>query len=354
MSDFRTYNKIKRVPGRPMERVSDPAGWTVDDLKDIESWTYRFTDADRAELIVAANAARAQGIEPEAVTRGNFRLDGLARTLADVRSELRDGRGMIMLRNFPVDELDRLGQVLAYLGLGCYLGTPMSQNMQGHILGHVKDLGGDYRDPQTRGYYTRDELQFHSDGCDYVGLLCLKTAMRGGESLVASSVTIYNTMLERRPDLAQALIQDYYRSRKGDVNPGDDPWYKQPVFAFHEGLFFGIGAGDGIDKALKLSGVPPLSPVQREAIDVCRQVTREVAAQIPFLPGDIQFLNNWIMLHSRLSYEDWPDPALKRHLLRLWLVDRDSRNVSKDQREGRAGRGVLPIGVKLNAPLDVE
>ena len=87
---------------------------------------------------------------------------------------------------------------------------------------------------------------------------------------------------------------------------------------------------------------------------MCRDVTREVAAQIPFLPGDIQFLNNWIMLHSRLAYDDWPEPGRKRHLLRLWLSDPESRNVSKDQREGRAGRGVVPAGVKLNAPLDVE
>ena len=40
-----------------------------------------------------------------------------------------------------------------------------------------------------------------------------------------------------------------------------------------------------------------------------------------FRPGDMQFLKNAAVLHKRTAYEDWDDPARKRHLLRLWLVD---------------------------------
>src|SRR5436190_1320382 len=81
------------------------------------------------------------------------------------------------------------GQAIAYLGLGSYTGRPMVQNEHGHLLGHVKDLGGDYGDRNTRGTFTNAEMRFHADGCDYVGLLCLQTAKSGGESRVASSVT---------------------------------------------------------------------------------------------------------------------------------------------------------------------
>jgi hypothetical protein len=353
MTDYRSFLTAKRVPAVPMKPVVDPAGWTAGALGPIENWSYRLTTDDQDELIATVDILRRDRVTPEQVTRTNFALGAFGATLKDIRSELLDGRGMIVLRNFPTTRMDRVGIAMAFLGLGCHLGTPMSQNMKGHILGHVKDLGGDYRDAKTRGYYTRDALQFHSDGCDYVGLLCLQTAKSGGESLVASSVTVYNTMMERRPDLVEALIQDYYRSRKGDVNPGDQPWYKQPVFAFNEGIFFAIGAGSGIEKALALPGVPPLTPLQREAIDTYRAVTRECAAQIPFQPGDIQFLNNWVMLHSRNAYDDWEEPAKKRHLMRLWLSDAGGRMISREQREGRAGRGVLPAGISLNAPLDV-
>jgi hypothetical protein len=259
-----------------------------------------------------------------------------------------------MLRDFPIGELDRKGQVIAYLGLGSFLGKPISQNMKGHLLGHVKDLGGDYSDPNTRGYFTRAEMRCHNDPCDFVGLLCLQTAKSGGASAVASSVAVYNIMLERRPDLVQVLTEDFYRSRKGDVNPGQKPWFKQPMFSFDDGYFSALGAGSSIDRAVGLPGVPPWTPMQKEAIEVYRQVCEECLTDIPFLPGDIQFLNNYVALHTRRDYEDWPQPERKRHLLRLWLSDPDSRPAPLSQRSGYRVNGILPEGVKLNAPLDVH
>ena len=354
MKSFRSYDDVTRVPARSLQPVVDPAGWSPDDLNDVESWSYHISEADSEELICATRWIQRNAIALEDVSCENFRLEALAGILRDVRRELLDGRGIVMLQDFPTQRLDQQGQAIAYLGLGAYLGQPMSQNMQGHILGHVKDLGGDYADPGTRGYLTRNELRFHSDGCDYVGLLCLRTSKSGGESLVASSITIYNRMLEVRPDLVDVLTRDFYRSRKGDVNPGDEPWFRQPVFSFNAGYFSATGAGSGIDKAMGLPGVPPMTEAQKDAIALYREVAAECAAVIPFRQGDVQFLNNWVTLHSRRAYEDWPDPASKRHLLRLWLSDAEGRPVPKAQREGRAGRGVLPAGVKLNAPLDVQ
>jgi hypothetical protein len=354
MKSFRTYDKSKRAPAKAMAPVIDPAGWTPESLDDVESWSYPLTPADRAELVTAAEVIQRRSIPLEEVSRDNFPLRAFGAIMADVRRELLDGRGIVMLQNFPIDELDRQGQAIAYLGIGSYLGRAMSQNMQGHILGHVKDLGGDYSDPTTRGYLTRAELRFHADGCDYVGLLCLKTPMSGGASRVASSVTVYNRMLESRPDLVAVLTQDFYRSRKGDVNPGDQPWFTQPMFSFTQGYFSAIGAGSAIEKAQGLAGVPQLTPEQKEAIDVYRQVVEECAADIPFCPGDVQFLNNYVTLHSRRAYEDWPEPERKRHLLRLWLSDPEGRVIPEEQRRGYEGAGILPVGVKLNAPLDVS
>jgi hypothetical protein len=230
----------------------------------------------------------------------------------------------------------------------------MSQNKHGHILGHVKDLGGDYADQNTRGYMTRAEMRFHSDACDYVGLLCLNTAKNGGASRVASSVTVYNTMLEQRPDLARELCGDLYRSRSGELNPGEQPWIKHPIFCFFDGYFSAFGLGAAVEKAQTLPGVPKLTPAQNEAAELYRQTVEACAADIDFQPGDIQFLNNFVTLHTRREYQDWPEPERKRHLLRLWLSDPVSRPLSRELREGRAGRGVLLRGVRLNAPLDVD
>ncbi len=100
--------------------------------------------------------------------------------------------------------------------------------------------------------------------------------------------------------------------------------------------------------------MPRYTPAQLEAVELYRTTVHECAIDIGFEPGDIQFLNNFVTLHTRREYEDWPEEARKRHLLRLWLSDPNGRPIPKDQREGRSGRGVTLKGVKLTAPLDVS
>jgi hypothetical protein len=352
--EFRTFQKAKRKPAAPMQPVIDPADWGPGELGDVASWAYRFTKADIDELADAVAAVRRNKVAVEDVRRDNFPLTGLAKVMADVRRELLDGRGMVMMQNFPIDRFDREERAIAYLGLGAYMGETMSQNGQGHILGHVKDLGGDYADPKTRGYMTRAEMLFHADAGDYVGLLCLHGSKSGGESRVASSVRVYNTILQQRPDLAQVLCEDFYRSHTGEVNPGDKPYSTQPIFSFIDGYFSATGAGAAIDKAQKLPGVPKYTAAQNEAVEFYRQTVHQCAIDIGFEPGDIQFLNNFVTLHTRREYEDWPEDNRKRHLLRLWLSDPDGRPIPADQRAGRSGKGVHLAGVKLVAPLDVS
>jgi hypothetical protein len=354
LGDFRSFPHAQRRPAAAMRPVVDPAGWAPDDLADVSRWSCAISDGDAEELAAAVAAVRRAGIALIDIAPANFPLPRFGETLRDVRSELLDGRGIVMLRGFPVDRWSREEQAIAYLGLGSYLGQRISQNAQGHILGHVKDLGGDYADPVTRGYMTRAEMLFHADASDYVGLLCLATSKSGGASRIASSVTVYNRMLERRPDLVQVLCENFYRSRSGEANPGEPGWFKQPIFSFTEGYFSATGAGAAIDKAIGLPGVPPLSAAQTEAVALYRDTVHECALDIDFRKGDIQFLNNFVMLHTRRAYEDWPDAARKRHLLRLWLVDPQGRPIPKDQREGRTGRGVHLEGVALNVPLDVD
>jgi hypothetical protein len=99
--------------------------------------------------------------------------------------------------------------------------------------------------------------------------------------------------------------------------------------------------------------VPPLTEAQKAALDAYRNTVAQCAAEIPFVPGDVQFLNNYVTLHTRRAYQDWPDARRKRHLLRLWLSDPDSQ--PKGLQEESFRRGILPRpGVRLNAPLDVN
>ena len=353
MPDFRTYHLTRRVPAVPMQPVIDPAGWTPDTLGPVQDWAYRISDADQEELIAAVASFRRHGLSITDVSKDTFPLQRLEDVLGDIRRELIDGRGIVTVQNFPVERLDREGVAIAYMGIGAYLGQKMVQNKYGHVLGHVKDIGESYGST-GRSYNTSAEIRFHADACDYVGLLCLHAAKKGGTSRVASSVTLHNAMLERRPDLVEVLSQDFYRSHKGEMTPGTSPWYKQPIFCFTDGYFSAIGAGSTIDKVLRIPGVPPLTPAQKEAVALYRSMVEEFAADIEFKVGDIQFLDNHVMLHSRRAFEDWPEPHRRRHLLRLWLRDPAGRPIPPEQRGSRRDKGIQIEGLKMVAPLDVE
>ena len=330
--------------------VVDPAAWEPEALTGNDDWVYRFSATDIAELADAVDRVERHDIDIVDLTREDFPLPRLGDLLSDVRRELLDGRGLAVLRGLPVSDWGRRRAAIAYFGMGHHVGVPISQNARGHIMGHVKDYGKSYDDPVSRGHESRAEMGFHADHADYVGLLCLHTSRSGGASKLASSVTLYNRMLAARPDLAEILTEDFYWTRHGEVPPGAEPWYRQPVFAFHEGFFAARGASSYIRKAQGLPGVPPFTETQLEAMALFQSMVHDIAVTIEFEQGDIQLLHNHVILHTRTAYEDWPEPERKRHLLRLWLKDDQGRPVVPLMRE--SFQGIHVAGFQPVMPLD--
>ena len=138
-----------------------------------------------------------------------------------MRDEVLNGRGFLLLRGLPVERWSMREAATAYFGLGAHLGSARSQNGKGHVLGHVQDLGLDVHDPNVRIYQTNERQTYHTDSCDIVGLLCLKTAKSGGLSALVSSTTIFNEMRRRRPDLLKLLFEPvrHRPARRGAGRP---------------------------------------------------------------------------------------------------------------------------------------
>jgi len=99
MADFRSFKHHKRLPAKAMEPVVDPAGWTAETLGAVEDFSYSMTEQDIDDLVAGIAAFRRHNIALEEVAVENFPLNGFADVLADVRRELIDGRGIVMLRN---------------------------------------------------------------------------------------------------------------------------------------------------------------------------------------------------------------------------------------------------------------
>jgi hypothetical protein len=339
-----------RQPAEKLKPVIDPAGWDKADIAAGEDWVYRFPEHEIAEIMDAAAALEARAADLVTTGREDFPLPRTEKTFAAIYEELKNGKGFVQMRGLPVADISRARAAAVIWGVGSYFGNAMSQNAEGHVLGHVLDLGKDYNDPMVRGYQTKAAMTFHTDPCDMVALLCLNTAKSGGASRVVSSVTLYNEMLRRNPAFVADLCDDFFWTLHGEVSPGQDPWYKMPVFTFEDGYFSARGASTHARKAQDLPGAEKWSDLRNEAVALFQDLTRELAADLPFEQGDLQILNSHVTLHSRRPYEDWEEMERKRHLFRLWIRNDDLRPVPQQVRDNLMGIEV--DGFTPRAPLD--
>ena len=324
------------VPGT----VSSPSVWRSADFADASEWATTLTSAERDEIVAAARAAAGAGLTAATVRQEDFPLPGLAARLASWVCELSAGRAFVLIRGFPVDVLTEAETDLAYVGLGLHLGTPVSQNAAGDLLGHVRDTGVVRDSPAVRLYATSQRQDFHCDGSDLVGLLCLKTARTGGESKIVSSMAVYNEMLARRPDLVEVLRQPFAWDRNDEQSPGEDPFFSLPVIFDIGGaprIFF---VGWYIRDAQRHAQAPRLTAGQLDALELLEGIANDPSfyLQMEFRPGDIQLLNNAKILHAREAYTDYDDPAERRHLLRLWLTAHAFASVEDTLRGGIPAR----------------
>jgi hypothetical protein len=335
--------------------------WYGGELAARRDWIREFS-ADELEEIMAA-VERARGVPLDRLSPATFGLPRLGGVLKQILKELLEGRGFVLLRGLPVERMSREEQAVAYLGMGAWLGTFRSQNAKGHLLGHVKDLGLDIRDPRVRYYQTNRKLEYHTDSVDIVGLLCLKTAKAGGESYLASSMTVYNEILARRSDLLPALFEPFPTDRRGEVPEGMQPWFDIPIFHWHAGRLSCIYVRQYIESAQKLfPRARRLTDAQREAMDLIDALCNDPAIHLSmdFRPGDIQLLHNHQILHSRGDFENWPLPERHRHLLRLWVAPPEARPLPEvfAPRYGGvtpgARGGIVVKGTTLKVPLEAE
>ena len=252
-----------------------------------------------------------------------------------IKADLVDGLGVALLRGLDVARYGKERASTIYWGIGTHLGSPWPQNAKGHLLGDVTDQGKAYDDPTSRGNEIGGlPFPFHSDGSDLVGLFCLDPGLRGGESLVANVVSIHNEMARSEPELAAALYEPLPYDQRGEHAPGAKGWYLMPAFTRHGDRLFTRYIRPYIHAAARHADAPAVSDVAHEAMDLldslCADPDHHVSMQLE--PGDMQFVNNYHVLHARHAYEDDRATGKVRHLKRLWLETDLLRNDQKPER----------------------
>ena len=339
--------------------VQGPSAWLGPEEASKQHWQHELSDEDLRELEEAAKRCLALDADIAKIHREAFVLPKLASRLRAIHQALIAGCGFALIRSLPVKEWSREITAAAFYGLGTHLGHPRPQNGKGHVLGHVIDMGLNAEDPNVRIYQTHERQTFHTDSSDIVGLVCLQQAKKGGDSALVSSNTIFNKMRTDCPELAALLFDPIATDRRGEVAPGEKPFFEIPVFSWHQGLLSTIYQRQYIDSAQRFPDAFRLTDLHIQALDYFDHLAND--PDLNFLmrleAGDMQFVHNHTLLHDRTAFEDWAEPSRKRHLLRLWLSSPEARPLAPEwaQRYGSvepgARGGVMMPAMHWRAPL---
>ena len=304
--------------------LDTPATWLGRDLRADSSWAHELCGEEVADLERALRGARSSGRSLRDLRRQDFPLGRLGDSITAWMNEMQRGRGFVNVRGIPVERYDPNDIATMYWGIGLHMGTAVSQNAAGDLLGHVRDTGADPNDTSVRLYKTRVELGFHSDGSDLVGLLCIRQGKSGGATRLVSTATVYNEVLRRRPDLIELLYEPFHWDRNDEQVAGEPPTFELPICRYENGSLTFFYIGWYIRKAQRHAHVPRLSAAQSDLLDLIDAIAADpdFHLEMRLEPGEINFLKNNTALHARTAFDDYAEPASKRHLIRLWLTAR--------------------------------
>ena len=343
------------------DAITKPSAWLGADMAcNPDAWFYQLTVEDVRDLESAAIHFQSLGIDVGEISIETFPLATFGVHIAGLKQTLLSGVGLEVLRGLPIENYSQAFCATIFCGIGAHIGSTRSQNADGHILGHVRDIGADANDPNSRIYQTCERQTFHTDSADVVGLLCIREAKEGGKSLLVSAETIYNRMKQECPDLLEKLFDPIATDRRGEIPDGAKPYMEIPVLSWYEGNLTVFYQRQYINSAQRFDGAMCLSPEHVEALDMFDALANdpELCFGMQLQPGDMQFVYNHSQLHDRTGFLDWPDPSQRRHLMRLWLSIEGDRPLPEAFKErygtievGNRG-GIITEHTKLYAPID--
>ena len=323
-------------------KITDKCAWIGAEIAQQQDWIYYLSE----HMIHVLDKALTQ-LEETSLNAPHFGLHNIQITdsefLAQIQSisdELENGYGFIVIRGLDTKKYSEAQLTNLYYLIGLHMGTPVTQNARGDLIGFVENVG-DRNNKMTRVYETNAYLPYHSDMSDVVGLLSIRKAKHGGLSSIISSSTVYNRILQDYPEYLGYYYHTAWYDHLGEVDPS-----LTPIFSYHEGKLACRYLRHYIELGHARRNVP-LSQVQREAFDLFDRLSHDPELRLDMMlePGDIQFCNNYCVMHSRTSFEDDDDLSKRRKLLRLWLKMPNARSLSPDF----PGRNGIPKGLGMVA-----
>ena len=313
------------------EPIDGPSAWSRRDVRP-EDCRVELSAACLDEIRRAVDDIRAFPLPTILLDPDDFAMPVCQEKMGRVRHILDSGRRFAIVDRLPVAEMD-VGEATAiYWLLSSMISRPVAQKLDGTMIYDVLDTGQQALPGSgVRPDKTNTEIRFHNDNAyndtppDYVGLLCLRQAESGGHSRVISFHTVYNSLLARYPHELPRLYRPFWFDRQREYRTGESPIFAAPVFDSIGELRARFSAHQ-INGGYALRG-EPIDAEGAAAIAAMLDVFDDDGLSVDFdlEPGQMQFVDNRALGHSRTAFVDHPEPDRKRHLVRLWLRDRGRR-----------------------------
>jgi alpha-ketoglutarate-dependent taurine dioxygenase len=315
---------MSSVPSRPIE---GPSVWVRADVRTAD-WRVDLSAACLDEIRRAVDELRAFPLPTIVLGADDFAMPACREAMARVREILAGGVRFAIVDRLPLAEIEPAEATAVYWLLSSMIARPVAQKLDGTLIYDVLDTGQEALPGSgVRPDKTNIEIRFHNDNAyndtppDYVGLLCLRRAMSGGHSRVISFHTAHNALLARSPERLARLYQRFWFDRQREFHPGESEVFAAPVFAGGAEIKARFSVHQ-IRSGYALRG-EPLDAAGEAAVSTMLDVFEDDALSIDFdlEPGQMQFVDNRALGHSRTAFVDHPEPAAKRRLVRLWLRD---------------------------------
>jgi hypothetical protein len=266
-------------------------------------------------------------------TPADFDMTNCHAAMAEVRRILKQGVRFAVVDRLPLDELSKDEAQCIYWLLSSMVARPVAQKLDGTMIYDVHDTGAQALPGSgIRPDKTNIEIRFHIDNAynttppEIVGLLCLKTAKSGGTSRVLSFHTVHNRLLSEHPEHLPRLYKPFWFDRQKEFFAGEPETFFAPVFEDDGEELRARFSVHQINGGYAMKRMP-VGNEGAAALAATMDIFEdpEVSIDFEFAPGEIQFVDNRTLGHSRTEFEDYPEPEHRRHLVRLWLRDHGRR-----------------------------
>jgi alpha-ketoglutarate-dependent taurine dioxygenase len=313
------------------ERVEGKQSWVRDTLAE-QDWKFAL-DADcTRELLAVVEDLRSNALPLLLLTPDLFELDACRALAARVRSALVEGVSFALIDRLPLDAITLDEAKVLYWLFSALIARPVAQKLDGTMVYDVHDTGMQALPGSgIRPDKTNVDLTFHNDNAynktmpEIVGLCCLRQAESGGLSRMISFQTAHNRLVDDYPQLLPRFYQPFPFDRQKEHFPGEDPIFRAPMFEY-DGRLRARLAPYQVKNAYAMLG-EPLDAATERAIDALDEIfsREELVAEHYMVPGQIQYVNNREIGHSRTAFVDHEDASQRRYLVRLWLRNQGRR-----------------------------